>query len=276
MQLKKMATLKRRVLIIANTGGDANYCESVKYDRINYINFFMSPEGGNWYKHEIIAPDVNVCTPELIDELIDKANENTPVFYWVVVFVGHGWQSADGITYLEPYPDSPVSRDMPISWFERKLSSSRCLLIADCCRIPLQSANESVSDSSHQIRFFSGGGSMGYPIKCRQLYNSQILKLRPGHFDVAYAASPEEGAKNLPSDRGGLYSTSLLEAAKALIYHHRHFSEEDKTISLSRVHAIAKQTVAEKSNGKQNPELYYERGYQPPFCVIPNDKHILL
>lgn len=271
-----MVTVKRRVLIIANTGGDENYCESVKYDRLNYINFFKSPEGGYWRNDEIIAPDVNTCTPELLEKIIDRENEGKDVFYWLVVFVGHGWQSDDKMTYLELYPKSPVDRDLPISWLEQKLIRSRCLLIADCCRTPLQPANESVTDSSHQIRFFSGGGSLGYTLKCRELYNSQIIKLRPGHFDVAYAASPEEGAKNLPNDKGGLYSTSLLEAAKGFISHHRHFTEDDKIISLSRVHAIAKQTVIEKSNGKQNPELYYERGYQPPFCVIPQDKHILL
>lgn len=266
-----MVTLKRRLIIIANTGGEANYCESVKYDRANYIEFFKSPEGGYWFPNEMILPEVNTCTFDSIRRRIYIEEIDGPVFYWVIVFVGHGWENNEGDTMLELFPNSPLEEDLPISWFQEKFSKSRCLLIADCCRNPLHPLNERVQDSRPTIRFFSSGGSLGYPLKCKSLYNSQILKLRPGQFVVGYAASFKQGAKNLPDDTGGMYSSELLETAKSWIDANRENAEEDKIASMSYIHSIAKKNVEAKTKGKQIPQLYYERGYQPPFCVIPKD-----
>lgn len=263
--------LKRRLIIIANTGGEANYCESVIYDRANYIEFFKSPEGGYWSPNEMILPEVNTCTFDSIRWCIDEAEKDGPVFYWVVVFAGHGWENSEDETMLELYPNSPAEEDLPIGWLQERFSKSRCLLIADCCRNPLQPLNERVQDSGPTIRFFSGGGRIGYPLECKSLYNSQILRLRAGQFVVGYAASFNQGAKNLPDDTGGMYSSELLKTAKSYIEAYRGNAEEDKIASMSYIHSIAKKNVETKTNGQQIPQIYYERGFQPPFCVIPKD-----
>lgn len=260
--------MKRRLIIIANTGGKENYCASVIEDRENYLSFFKSPEGGLWVDNEIIAPEVNSWNKEKLAAVMDKQEEDGKVNYWLIVFAGHGWENDEGHPYLELYPNSPVKDDLPVDWLEERVKCSSCLLIADCCRgnLPLQ---ESVRDSNARVRMFSRGGKLGYNLKCRSLYNNQLLRLYPGLFVVATASSFNEAAKNMPSDEGGLYSYHLLDSAYKEIEKYRKENEEDKVLAFSYIHTIAKPRVISYSKDKQHPELRYERGAQPPFCVIP-------
>ena len=269
MNLKMIVNrMKRRLIIIANTGGEENYCASVIEDRNNYLAYFKSPEGGYWFDNEIIAPDVNSWTKEKLAAVMDEQEKEGRVNHWVIVFAGHGWENSEGHTFLELYPNAPVEDDLPIDWLEERVKCSSCLLIADCCRgnIPLL---ESVRDSNARIRMFSRGGKLGYNLACRNLYNKQLVKLYPGLFVVGTASSFNEAAKNMPSEEGGLYSYHLLDTAYKEIERFRRENDGDKVLAFSYIHSLAKQRVISYSKDKQHPELWSERGAQPPFCVIP-------
>lgn len=260
--------MKRRLIIIANTGGEKNYCGSVIEDRKNYLAYFKTPEGGGWLTNEIIAPEVNTWTKEILSDVMDEQEKNGVVNYWLIVFAGHGWENNEGHPYLELYPDAPVEEDLPVDWLEERVKNSSCLLIADCCRgnIPLL---ESIRDGNSQVRSFSRGGKIGYNLQCRNLYNRQLSQLRPGLFMMGTASSFNEAARNMPSEEGGMYSYHLLESAYKVIEEYQKGVDEDKVISFSYIHTLAKPKVVSLSKDKQHPELYYERGVQPPFCVVP-------
>lgn len=269
MNLKTMPNnIKRRLIIIANTGGEKNYCPSVIEDRKNYLDFFKSPEGGNWFNSEIIAPDVNSWTKEKLAAVMDEQEEDGRVNYWLIVFAGHGWENSEGHPFLELYPNSPAKEDLPVDWLEDRVKHSSCLLIADCCR-NIYPLTESIGDSRARVKIFAREGSLGYSTKCRLLYNQQLKHLYPGLFVVGAAASFKEGAKNMPSEEGGLYSYHLLDCAYKEIEKYQKLNEEDKTLAFSYIHSLAKPRVIRFSRDKQHPELWSERGAQPPFCVIP-------
>lgn len=261
-------SIKRRLIIIGNTGGEENYCGSVIEDRKNYLAYFKTPEGGYWFDNEIIAPDVNTWTKERLAAVMDEQEKDGRVNYWLIVFAGHGWENNEGHPYLELYPEAPASEDLPVDWLVERVKNSSCLLIADCCRgnYPLL---ESVRDSNARVRMFSRGGKIGYNLRCRSLYNQQVAMLYPGLFVMGTAASYNEAAKNMPTDEGGMYSYHLLENAYKVIEKYQKNPEGDKVVSFSYIHSLAKPEVIRLSKGKQHPELYYERGAQPPFCVIP-------
>lgn len=272
MNLKMIVNnIKRRLIIIANTGGEENYCGSVIEDRKNYLAFFKTPEGGYWYDKEIIAPDENTWTKERLATVMNEQEKDGIVNYWLIVFVGHGWENDEGHPFLELYPDAPAKNDLSVDWLEERVKNSCCLLIADCCRgnYPLL---ESVRDSNARVRCFSRDRNIGYNLHCRLLYNKQLTCLKPGLFVMGTAASYNEAAKNMPTDEGGLYSYHLLENAYKEIEKCHKEPNGDKVISFSYIHSLAKPEVVRFSKGKQHPELYYERGAQPPFCVIPEWK----
>lgn len=260
--------MKRRLIIIANTGGEENYCSSVIEDRSNYLAFFRSPEGGCWENHEIIAPEVNSWTKEVLAAVMDEQETDSMVNYWLIIFVGHGWENDEGHPYLELYPGATITEDLPVDWLRERVENSCCLLIADCCRCNIL-LTESMRESNACVRMFSRRASLSYYAKCKLLYNRQLEKLHSGLFVLGTASSFNESAANMPTDEGGLYSYHLIRCANHIIGRHLKESNEDKIIAFSYIHAMAKPFVVRRSGNKQHPELYYERGFQPPFCVIP-------
>ena len=260
--------INRRLIIIANTGGEDNYCGSVIEDRKNYLRFFQSPEGGYWSENEIIAPEPNFWTKEKLFKVIDEHEEEGIINYWLIVFVGHGWENEVNNPYIELYPNAPVEDDLPIQLLKDRLSNSVCLMIADCCRSNYL-ITERLEESVSRVRMFSRGGKLGYNLRCRILYNRQIAKLRHGLFVLGTASSFGEAAKNMPTGEAGMYSYCLLTSAYDYIEKSAKENAEDKIAAFSYIHTLARPHVVSKSKNVQHPELYYERGFQPPFCVIP-------
>lgn len=261
---------RRRLIIISNTGGQGNYCGSVVYDYDNYLSFFQSPEGGYWNKDtEIIDFRVNECSFNELEQRIRKELSEGEVFYWLVVFAGHGWENNKYDTRLELHPCSDIRNDISINWFREKFAESRCLLIADCCRVKCDLLVENRIYCKKQM-FSHCQDSESYKKQCLELYNNQIRKLSKGLFQIGYAASFGQGADNRIEDDGGLYSYNILNEAKKQIDKNKsEESSRNTVISFSYIHSLAKTEVIQQSKGKQIPQLIYERGYQPPFCVIP-------
>lgn len=259
--------MNRRLLVIANTGPEDDYCAGVCCDFNNYLSFFKSPEGGLWDNHEIIPSVINNWNERDVIEVI-QAKKESDIDYWLIVFIGHGRSANCGDVELCLSPTS--SSTILLSCFKKYLCNSRCLFIADCCR-GKESLNESCLPSINFSNRKKVDDDYYYMSRCRELYNNKIMQLHTGFFEVGFAASDKQYASDRFQGDGGLYSYHLLMTAKELI--EKQNANADRIIGFSYVHSIARQKVIKESKYEQIPQLKTERGYQPPFCVIPQGNH---
>lgn len=258
--------MKRRMVIISNTGGRANYLESVRFDRENYIKFFQSGNGGAWEDGEIYAPEPNTLSWAGLDQHINDMSDGRPVDLWVIVFTGHGWADEHD-TYLEPHPGTRDDEDIPVEWIRQRMANSRCLLICDSCRYPLV-LNEG-QDPQQREYSIPEGEDPTYLDSCRRLFARCLVAVPVRSFTVGYACKYGQKADNLPDDTGGLYSDALLRSALGEIEHIKNAMEDEPVISFSYIHSLARNMVIRESRGEQVPVLNHDRAGQVPFCVIP-------
>jgi hypothetical protein len=241
----------------------------VNYDIANYKKYFATGNGGAWDdEHEIYAPEVNTFSWQELDAYMVQCENHEHVDLWVIVFAGHGW--ADKVTkdtFLEPRPNTSQHEDIPVSWIRQKTRNSRCLLIADSCRV-LMPIQEGVVVRERTFSF-SDNDDENYLRQCRTLYERLLLAVPVGSFCAGYACRLNQSAGNIFGDRGGLYSDALLNVATKEIVSVKAHHEQEPAISFSYVHAQARQIVFRASNGEQEPELDHDRARQIPFCVIP-------
>lgn len=261
--------MNRKLVIIGNTGNRGHYVDSVNYDIANYKKYFATGNGGAWDEdHEIYAPEVNTFSWQELDTYMTRCENYEHVDLWVIVFAGHGW--ADEVTkdtFLEPKPGTRQQEDIPVSWIRHKTRNSRCLLIADSCRV-LMPIQEGVVVRERTFSF-SDNDDDNYRRQCRTLYERLLVAVPVGSFCAGYACRLNQSAGNVLGDRGGLYSDALLKVATEEIETIKKNHEQEPAVSFSYIHARARRIVLHASKGAQEPELDHDRARQIPFCVIP-------
>lgn len=241
--------MSRKALIISNPGeiGAENYCEGVKKDVINYKNFLMSPQGGYWFKSEIIC--LERPSFELLESHVKSLNN---IDYTIIIFCGHGYSFKEK-TILELKEDCNVCAD-----FLKKDAKKR-IIILDCCRVEAKTLNESIEyeySSLIEKRTMDGFSA--------RKYYEQLIDLCSDGVVVAYACDLDETSGE-DSRKGGYYSYSLLQSARQWA---KQSNNTETYQSIVRVHESASKLTKIKSNFHQNPQIEKPRSVPYyPFVV---------
>lgn len=243
--------MNRKLIFIINDGGPENFLPGVKLDFRHFNDFFLSDEGGAWEGNEIwdySALGINRLREKILKDASQKQ-------YLLIVFLGHGYTRGDDETMFELENGEDVSLSEIKNWTQ----NTRCLFIADSCRVKLPILED--GGRIPEIRMFAESGNTNHRNACKQLYNTRLRSLRQGSFTAGFATAFDEEAKE--NSNGGYYSSALLQSAKEFI--------GDKTTkgiaSFSYIHAQARAKVQRLTDGLQNPFYMGGRFNVPPFIV---------
>lgn len=254
--------MKRRAILILNDGGPSNYLPGVKVDKVNYLNFLKSAEGGVWEDNEIQVYK-NDCSRELLLNYIDFYRKAEQTEYWLIIFSGHGYTNSQNETILELSPGKECS----VNEIKKATNCSRRLLIADSCRLVIHAITDSLK---RELKLFSDvSAGYNYRTRCRELYMNQLEKVYKDSFNAAYAAEYNQCA-NDDDVTGGYYSFELLKAAKTMIEGRKSsYNVDDWVVPFENIHKIARDAVIIKSNGTQVPTTEGLWLDTIPFVVVP-------
>jgi len=247
--------MNRKALLISNAGelGADNYCDGVKVDIENYVNFLTSPLGGGWYSHEIETldrPSVSALKNNLSE--IEKAD------YAFIVFCGHGYySSARNSTILQ------LCKNEEIDSIELRSNTTKRTIILDCCR-------EIVKDIITErviAKFAEAKRDLNFS-ECRRYFNEAINKCSSSLI-VGYACSKDETAGDSASI-GGYYSYSILKSAEEWRKNNNvDISKKWSQLNIVHAHNSAIDSVRSLSGNTQNPEIDKPRS-KPyfPFAIM--------
>lgn len=254
--------MKRRAILIFNDGGHSNYLPGVKIDKVNYLKFLKSPEGGAWEDYEIKVYD-NDCDRSSLLTYINMFRFSEQTDYWLIIFSGHGYVNGQNQTIIELSPGKECSVDD----IKKATANARRLFIADSCRLVIRTITDSLK--CERKLFSDTNSSSTYRQRCKDLYMDQLEKVYKDSFNAAYAAEYNQCA-NDDDTIGGYYSGELLKAASTMIEGRKaSYHADDFVVVFETIHKVAKQAVIIKSSGTQVPTT---EGYwldTIPFVVVP-------
>lgn len=248
--------MNRKLILIANSGGEHDSLPGVAVDMRNYQQFFMKPEGGAWEEKEI-HPIIDISSKVCLHDYIMMTESFCHVDYWLIVFCGHGRVDFNNDTVLCMSDGSEVKVSEINTW----VTNTPCMVIADCCR-----EKEELADTPSLLceSMFSETATQLNARACRTLYNEKLRQLPDGLFCTAYAASIGERAGDNDT-LGGVYSYNLLKSAddakQQLIASGNHVA------FFSHIHKAASPKVRQMRNNRQNP-VQDGRTNVIPFVVI--------
>lgn len=258
--------MKRKLFLVLNNGSGNDKLPNVKADKENYLQFFRSSEGGAWEEEEIQIFDDNFVFGIFEHEIRFAQLMQKPYDFIIFVFCGHGYADKYGERWIEVRLDDAADSRVSVSQIKKVCANTRTLFISDACLAVLQ-------ENLNERRMFAivdeARGANDYRAKCRELYNSLVLKTSPYTFTAGYAVSLTEEASD--NERGGYYSQTLLYVAREEIKILKKSSISSKNhVSFSAIHEKAKNLVIERTQGKQHPSIEMPRTYyQIPFIVVP-------
>lgn len=186
--------MKRKALLIGDSGYGDDYLSGVEYDLENYKNFLTSLRGGAWYDEEISILS-NKSKNVILNEI--KAIKETKYDLVFVVFTGHG-----------SYDNDKQYRMLSVGIYDESIYEKglwnlapKQILILDSCSGYL---HESLS-CEHKVSAFNMATLQK---KARYKYEGICLQCPPQQIYL-YASKIGSLANDLGN--GGLYSTKLLE-----------------------------------------------------------------
>ena len=256
--------MARKLLFIANDGGENNHLDGIQYDKSDYLDFFHLPEGGYWQDEEIQIYDNSANIQQIRSQLIGVGADYYD--YIVIVFSGHGCANRFGETYFELSQGHEASLG-DFKDLKNITGTTRYMMIADSCRtIPRFQQGGRIE--VHRRLFTESRDNDAYKVRCRQLYDESFTQLPARTFCIGYATSLGHDAIDL-GDRGGLYSQALLQATKNEIERVKSVHQDDCVISFREVHQIAVNNVSADTHRQQVPDYECSNGAEPPFAVVP-------
>lgn len=194
--------MKRKAIIIGSplVKGQKGYLPGVEKDVINYSDFLLSCEGGQWFEEEIYYLE-NPSANDLFSCL--RICEDADICY--VIFSGHGFVDLQNRSYLQ------INESQNIFFEDLYNSAKRQITIIDACRVPIQGIEKGL---------FSGIGDVNEGLNYsentyfRQYYDSIIRGLPYGRATV-FSASIGQYSSDI-STLGGWFSYNLIDKAKIL------------------------------------------------------------
>ena len=251
--MKIIPAVRRKALIIHNSGDASNFLKGVSVDIANIRRFLLCDYGGAWEDKEItVAPDN--CTAEWLEDYFRNAGL---VDYFLIFYTGHGsYDKEKGPIYWLNHNEGIYN-----VWLQDRIDeNTTTMLISDSCQVIEKLEKGGILE----LRTFSAVDLETDRAKCRKLYNDVLRKLPKGMFVTASSVSPgEEAAEN--SKFGGYYIHSLLQTAKDIVQNQEH---PNGVYGIGYIHSLAAEQVKQLSAGKQTPYIEgYTRSSQPPFIV---------
>lgn len=221
--------MNRRILLIGNTNG----LPGVKVDIENYRHYFESLQGGQWDESEI---EVLLDPSKLVlDFVILKLKVLKPDFL-IVVFSGHGGQQRQLLLELNQNHEF-------IEESRLQFISQRQINIYDCCRCVSEPLVETMKFETRSKTYSAKEESL------REKYNNRIMQAIPQQISLYSCAI---GEVSNDTAKGGLYTISLLNAAKNIPNH-----SEYKLVGDVHVEAAKSTIIATKdypNDRQQHPE----------------------
>lgn len=251
--MKIIPAVKRKALIIHNSGDASNFLKGVSVDIANIRRFLLSDYGGAWEDNEItVAPDN--CTAKWLEDYFINAGV---VNYYLIFYTGHGsYNEEKGPIYWLNHNEGIYN-----AWLQDRIDeNTTTMLISDSCQVIEKLGKGGILES----RTFSSVDLETDRAKCRELYNDALRKLPKGMFVTASSVSPGEEAEE-NSKFGGYYIHSLLQTAKDIVQNQEY---SNGIYGIGYIHSLAAGQVTQLSAGNQTPYIEgYTRSSQPPFIV---------
>jgi hypothetical protein len=221
--------MKRKALIIGNSGKPEEYLEGVKKDVQNYNKFLQSNFGGKWYKNEIVL-SLDETKEQVLKKIENIKKENNDFVF--LLFSGHGsyseWKECRKL-YL--YDDFIYEQELIYI-------ADKQITILDTCAgvendIPLEKTVIAM-ESIEQYKFHKD---------YRAIYQEAIIKC-PNQQVKLYSSSINETSQD-DSEVGGYFAYNLLKVA---------LNNNEKILNSRVAYLQAKKIVQEKTNYEQNPQ----------------------
>ena len=227
--------MKRKALIIGNSGNSDEYLEGVEKDINNYKNFLKSPIGGAWYNDEIVISLDE--TKEDILQKISKIREEMNDFVFIL-FSGHGSYSLNReCRKLYIYDDSIYENNLLY------LASKQITIMDTCAGVEDDLLKESaMMDSIIALEHHKDNTVY------RILYESEIEN-SPRQQVILYSSSIDESSGD-DSELGGYFAYNLLKVARRNI---------ENILDTRKAYLYAKKIVQNKTNNEQNPQCKCSR-----------------
>ena len=220
--------MKRKALIIGNSGNPKEYLDGVKKDVKNYKSFLQSNIGGAWYEHEIVQ-SLDETKEEVVAKIRSiKSEQNDFIF---ILFSGHGsYSSWKECRKLYIYDDFIYEEDLLYAANKQITIMDTCAGIEeDMLHMAMESA---IMDSIRKSR-----------IDYRKVYEDEIKKCSDQQV-ILYSCSIDESSQD-DSELGGYFAHSLLNVSE--------YSSND-VLNSREAYLAAKGRVQAKTNGQQNPQ----------------------
>lgn len=252
--------MNRKLILIANDGGEEAHLPGVPIDMENYKEFFKSAEGGAWDEDNEIQKFIDFSSAVALHDYIMMAIDLYQVEYFLIVFCGHGYVNANNDTVLCMSDGSKVTVSEVRTWVRYTPST----LIVDCCR-----EKEEVDDAQlFEEALFSETVMQLDEGKCKENYNRMLGLLPSGTFYEAYSTRIGERAGDTDT-LGGVYSYNLLKCAeeKKLQLIADYLNNGESIASLAEVHDDATPEVVKMRKGNQHP-CRSDNTDKIPFVVV--------
>ena len=263
--------MRRKLYLIISDGGGNTPLRGVHIDKDNFLNFFMSPEGGAGKDDEILVFENNDFDLNIlrINDLNARVDEK-PIDFYLIVYCGHGFTDQHNQIHFEVRPDECLKLNDLLG----AVAQSRCLVIADSCRAiyHLQEGGR-IAD----LRMFSTSEvarNSVYADLCRKMYND-LIETTPSTMQVVYFSNSYGETADENFRDGGVYCHELLTAAKRKKEEFetlQHTNNNSNYATIDEIHAEAAGVVVNKTHGRQHPEIYLNSRSLArfPFIVVPH------
>ena len=251
--------MHRKLILIANDGGEADYLPGVAMDMAHYDRFFRSPQGGLWDNDEHEIMTYHQSSAEVLHDYIMMTENFHHVDYWMIVFCGHGYLNANHDTVFCMTDGSEVTLSQLRTW----VHYTPTMVIADSCRVLVDAEGDLL-----QLRESMFTEVRLNEQECKQIYNRALRLLPSSSFYTGFATDEGESAGD-NAELGGIYSYNLLKCADQIKrrFHAGMLSNQENIASFARVHGLAVPEVRQMRNNQQNP-VCSDNTVNIPFVVV--------
>ncbi|RUM46234.1 MAG: hypothetical protein DSY46_00470 [Hydrogenimonas sp.] len=222
--------MKRRALIIGNSGEPEEYLEGVKKDVQNYNKFLKSNMGGKWYENEIIL-SLDETKEQVLKKLEDIKKENNDFVF--LLFSGHGsYSSWKECRKLYLYNDFIYENELI------NIANKQITILDTCAGV-----ENDIPFEKTVIAMESLGERYKFHKDYRAMYQEAIIKC-PNQQVILYSSSIDESSQD-DSELGGYFAYNLLKVA---------LNNNEEILNSRVAYLQAKKIVQEKTSNKQNPQ----------------------
>lgn len=221
--------MKRKALIIGNSGNPGEYLEGVQQDVNNYKQFLLSNIGGEWYDDEILVSLDETKTQ--IEDKISALGKGKYDFVFIL-FSGHGsYSTLKECRKLYIFND-PIYENQLLHLAPRQIT-----IIDTCANLEHEQITESMEAFVERLTF------KAMLIDHRKRYEDAILAC-PIQQVVLYSSNINEASGD-DSELGGYFAYNLLKIARA---------NEKNVLNCREAYLHTKSIVQVQTSNKQNPQ----------------------